>query len=138
MDPLHRLEMVRLAILKNPCFSVSDIELKRPGKSYSIDTLRYFREIHQGPLFFILGGDAFFEIETWREFKTLFSLCHFIVMTRPGSQQREEILNFPEGLLPFFQYDPVSGGMDSCIRESPLFEGDYVSRYLLHPDPQKD
>ena len=106
-DPLDRLEMARLAILKNPYFSVSDIELKRPGKSYSIDTLQYFREIHPGPLFFILGGDAFFEIETWREFRDLFSLCHIIVMTRPGSQRREEILKFPEGLLPFFHYDPA-------------------------------
>jgi nicotinate-nucleotide adenylyltransferase len=107
VDPLDRLEMARLAILKNPSFSVSDIELQRPGKSYSIDTLQYFKGIHPGPLFFILGGDAFFEIETWKEFKALFSLCHFIVMTRPSSQRREEILKFPEGLLPFFHYDPA-------------------------------
>ena len=87
------------------------IELKRPGKSYSIDTLRYFKEIHhQGSLFFILGGDAFFEIETWREYKTLFSLCHFIVMTRPGSQKKGEAIELPEGLAPSFEYDPVIGG----------------------------
>ena len=110
MDPLHRLEMVQRATLKNPWFSVSDIELKRRGKSYSIDTLRYFKEIRQGSLFFILGGDAFFEIETWREYKTLFSLCHFIVMTRPGSQKRGEAIELPEGLAPFFKYDPVIGG----------------------------
>ena len=110
MDPLHRLEMVQRATLKNPWFSVSDIELKRPGKSYSIDTLRYFKEIHQGSLFFILGGDAFFEIETWREYETLFSLCHFIVMTRPSSQKRGEAIELPEGLAPFFGYDPVIKG----------------------------
>ena len=107
VDPLDRLEMARLATLKNSFFSVSDIELKRPGKSYSIDTLRYFREIHPGPLFFILGGDAFFEIETWKDFKTLFSLCHFIVMTRPGSHGGEKIPMLPEALIPFFQYDPA-------------------------------
>jgi nicotinate-nucleotide adenylyltransferase len=110
MDPLHRLEMVQRATLKNPWFSVSDIELKRPGKSYSIDTLRYFKEIHQGSLFFILGGDAFFEIETWREYETLFSLCHFIVMTRPSSQEKGEAIELPEGLAPFFGYDPVIEG----------------------------
>ena len=110
MDPLHRLEMVQRATLKNPWFSVSDIELKRPGKSYSIDTLRYFKEIHQGSLFFILGGDAFFEIETWREYETLFSLCHFIVMTRPSSQKKGEAIELPEGLAPFFGYDPVIEG----------------------------
>jgi nicotinate-nucleotide adenylyltransferase len=102
--------MVQRATLKNPWFSVSDIELKRPGKSYSIDTLRYFKEIHQGSLFFILGGDAFFEIETWREYETLFSLCHFIVMTRPSSQKKGEAIELPEGLAPFFGYDPVIEG----------------------------
>lgn len=110
MDPVHRIEMVKLAILKNPRFSVSDIELKRPGKSYSIDTLRYFKEIHPGPLFFILGEDAFFEIETWREYQTLFTLCHFIVMTRPGAQRRRAAIELPEGLAPFFKEDPVAGG----------------------------
>jgi nicotinate-nucleotide adenylyltransferase len=110
VNPLHRLEMAQRATLKNPWFSVSDIELKRPGKSYSIDTLRYFRDIHQGPLFFILGGDAFFEIETWREYQTLFSLCHFVVMARPGSQKKGEASELPAGVVPFFKYDPVLRG----------------------------
>ncbi len=78
MDVSHRLEMVQLAISDNPYFSCSDIELKRSGKSYSVDTIRHFKEIHHGPLFFIMGRDAFLEIETWKEFKTLFSLCHFV------------------------------------------------------------
>jgi len=82
----HRMEMVRLAISGNPRFSVSDIELKRPGKSYSIGTVQYFRKRHGSDLdlFFILGMDAFLEIGTWKSFQELFSLCHFIVMTRPG------------------------------------------------------
>ncbi|RPJ07794.1 MAG: nicotinate-nucleotide adenylyltransferase [Deltaproteobacteria bacterium] len=102
----HRLEMVQLATRANPWFSFSDIELKRSGKSYSVDTIRYFREIHPGPLYFILGGDAFFEIETWMDFQNLFSLCHFIVMTRPGSQRSGEILELPKSLVPLFRYDP--------------------------------
>jgi nicotinate-nucleotide adenylyltransferase len=108
MDASHRLEMVRLAVSTNPSFSVSDIELKRSGKSYSIDTIRHFREIHQGPLFFILGRDAFLEIETWKEFKTLFSLCDFIVMARPGSQRKSYGSALPEGLTPYFKYNPAA------------------------------
>jgi nicotinate-nucleotide adenylyltransferase len=107
-DAAHRLEMVRLAIRTNPCFTASDIELKRTGKSYSIDTIRYFRETHRGPLFFILGGDAFGEIETWKEFETLFSLCHFIVMTRPLSGKNGDGFGLPESLTPFFRYDQVA------------------------------
>ena len=109
MDASHRLEMVRLAVSTNPYFSVSDIEVKRSGKSYSIDTIRRFRELHQGPLFFILGRDAFLEIETWREFKTLFSLCHFIVMARPGSQEEGDGSALPGGLTPYFKYNPAAG-----------------------------
>jgi nicotinate-nucleotide adenylyltransferase len=108
MDASHRLEMVRLAVSTNPYFSVSDIELERSGKSYSIDTIRHFREIHQGPLFFILGRDAFLEIETWKEFKTLFSLCHFIVMARPGSQEKGHGSALPGGLTPYFKYHPAA------------------------------
>ena len=94
IEAKHRLEMVRLATANNPSFSTTDIELSRPEKSYSIDTIRYFREKHP-EVFFILGRDAFMEIETWKEFQDLFSLCNFIVMTRPGSQE-----TLPPSLLP--------------------------------------
>jgi nicotinate-nucleotide adenylyltransferase len=107
-DASHRLDMVRLAIRTNPFFSASDIELKRRGKSYSVDTIRYFKEIHGGPLFFILGGDAFSEIETWRQFQELFHLCHFVVMSRPGSRKRGDILSLPESLVSFFKYDKAA------------------------------
>lgn len=81
-----RLEMIRLAIAGYPFFKVSDVEKQRKGKSYSIQTLRFFKRTF-GPefqLYFIIGLDAFLEINTWREFKELFALCHFIVMDRPG------------------------------------------------------
>jgi nicotinate-nucleotide adenylyltransferase len=103
----HRLEMVRRATLKNPRFSTSDVELKRPGKSYSIDTVRYFREKSKNPLYFLLGRDAFVEIESWKDFKNLFSLCNFIIMTRPGSKQASPL---PVGLAPAFRYDREAFG----------------------------
>ena len=106
IEAKHRFEMVRLATATNPYFSTTDIELLRPEKSYSIDTIRYFSERHLEAFFFILGRDAFVEIETWKEFQHLFSLCNFIVMTRPGSQK--EALSsslLPEALAPLFRYD---------------------------------
>ncbi len=81
-----RLEMVRLAVADHEQFEVSDIENQRPDKSYSIDTLRWFRQ-ESGPaadIFFIVGLDAMLEIETWREYQNLFHLCHFVVLDRPG------------------------------------------------------
>jgi len=105
IKPNHRLEMVRLGTSSNPSFSTTDIELKRPGKSYSIDTIRYFQERHKDGLFFTLGRDAFVEIETWKEFQNLFSLCNFIVMTRPGSQKASSTAQLPKTLVPVFRYD---------------------------------
>ncbi len=101
----HRLEMVKLATSGNPHFSASDLELSRPGRSFSIDTIRYFRERYKDVFFFILGGDAFQEIETWRDFQNLFSLCHFTVMVRPGSQENISPSPFPESVIPDFRYD---------------------------------
>jgi nicotinate-nucleotide adenylyltransferase len=105
IEAKHRLEMVRLATATNPFFSTTDIELLRPEKSYSIDTLRYFSKRHQETFFFILGRDAFGEIETWKDFQHLFSLCNFIVMTRPGSQKALSSSPLPEALAPLFRYD---------------------------------
>jgi nicotinate-nucleotide adenylyltransferase len=91
-----RLEMSRLAVGDHPVISVSDLEGRRPGRSYSIETLQ---QIHRemGPtweLYFILGLDAILEISTWKDYQDLFTLSHFVVLDRPGySRQRlEEVL----------------------------------------------
>lgn len=102
----HRMEMVRLAIAGNPHFSLSDIELKRPGKSYSIGTIQFFRQRYGSDLdlFFILGMDAFLEIGTWKSFQELFSLCHFIVMTRPGFDKDFSVDIIPGAIADAFTY----------------------------------
>jgi nicotinate-nucleotide adenylyltransferase len=80
----HRLAMVKLAIAGNPHFRASSIELQRDGRSYSIDTLRLLRQRQPRAQFaFILGLDAFQEIGTWKEYRSLFGLCEFIVTSRP-------------------------------------------------------
>ncbi len=81
-----RLAMTRLAVAGHPLMEVSDIEGRRPGKSYSVETLRLLRE-EFGPdwdLFFILGLDAMLEIPTWKDYAQIFHLCDFVVLDRPG------------------------------------------------------
>lgn len=82
----HRLKMVRLAIAGYPFFKASDVEKKRKGKSYSIQTLRFFKKAfgNKAELYFIVGMDAFLEINTWKDYQDLFALSHFVVMDRPG------------------------------------------------------
>jgi nicotinate-nucleotide adenylyltransferase len=81
-----RLRMVSLAIEGDPRFEVSSIELERPGKSYTVDTLRQMRQ-SLGPeveLCFIIGADNVPEMRTWKEPERIFDLTEVIVATRPG------------------------------------------------------
>lgn len=81
-----RYEMVRLAIASDPTLAISDVEIRRPGKSYSIDTIRLLQQKcgTQTQLFFLIGLDAFLDFPSWRDPLTLLELCRFIVLSRPG------------------------------------------------------
>jgi nicotinate-nucleotide adenylyltransferase len=81
-----RYEMVRLAIRSDPQLAISDLELRRSGTSYSIDTVRQLQQEYgpQTQLFFLIGLDAFLDFPTWHEPATLLTLCSFIVISRPG------------------------------------------------------
>jgi nicotinate-nucleotide adenylyltransferase len=81
-----RLAMARLAVGRHRVLKVSEVEGRLPGKSYTIQTLRLLREQfgRDADLYYILGLDAILEIQTWKDFRELFSLCHFVVLDRPG------------------------------------------------------
>jgi nicotinate-nucleotide adenylyltransferase len=82
----HRFAMVSLTVATHPGFLASDLELARPGPSYTADTLRRLHEAgyEASQLFFILGTDAFAEIATWRDYPAVLDLAHFVVVARPG------------------------------------------------------
>lgn len=81
-----RLSMIRMAAKLSPLLDVLDLEARREGLSYSIETMREIHRIYDAglQLFFIIGTDAFMEIKTWKEYKKLFQEAHFIVIKRPG------------------------------------------------------
>lgn len=83
----HRFGMAASAALAATFpLRASDIELSRPGTTYTADTLRALHAsgYGAGDLFFLIGADAFAEIATWREYPALLDLAHFVVCTRPG------------------------------------------------------
>jgi nicotinate-nucleotide adenylyltransferase len=84
----HRLEMIRLAAESSPLFEALDLEGRRQGLSYSIETLKEIHRIFPSPLdlFFVIGTDAFLEIETWKDYGHLFDYSNFIVIQRPGTR----------------------------------------------------
>jgi len=91
----HRLAMVRMAVESAPLLEALDLEGRRPGISYSIETLKELKRIFnpEPELFFVLGTDAFLEIETWKEYQKLFDYAHFVIIQRAGHEA--------EGLEPF-------------------------------------
>ncbi|GAA4430396.1 nicotinate-nucleotide adenylyltransferase [Georgenia halophila] len=81
----HRYLMTVVATASNPRFTVSRMEIDRPGKSFTIDTLRELRvQMSDAELFFITGADVLPQILTWKDADELWSLAHFIGVTRPG------------------------------------------------------
>lgn len=101
-----RLRMAELAVAKNPALKVSAIELRRPGKSYSVDTLRHFAALRpRAELYFILGWDAFLAVHRWKDFEDVFFLSHFIVTSRPGYPGALALRRLPVVVRRLFCYD---------------------------------
>lgn len=85
-----RLEMVRAAAGGDPRFEVDDLELRRPGPSYTLDTLREFRRrLPDAALHFLIGADALREFHTWREPDAIVALATPVVFAREGDHVRE-------------------------------------------------
>lgn len=84
-SPDQRLQMLRLALADCPGLVADDREIRRGGPSYSVLTLESLRvEVGERPLCFILGLDAFLQLETWHRWTEIPGLAHLVVLTRPG------------------------------------------------------
>ena len=80
-----RLTMVKLAIAGNRNLLASDIEIKRDGRSYTIDTIREFKTKYpEDELYFIIGSDLLKYLDEWKDLGDIIKMVKFIVATRPG------------------------------------------------------
>jgi nicotinate-nucleotide adenylyltransferase len=94
-----RFEMVRLAIAGHPRFAVSDIELRRTGPSYTVDTLQVLAA-GGDELFLVIGSETFLDLLSWREPRRVASLARLVVIPRAGSA-----------------FDPESAAAQKVLRE---------------------
>jgi len=86
-DSEHRYLMTVIATASNPHFTVSRVDIDRPGPTYTIDTLRDLRRLRpNAELFFITGADAMAQIMSWKDIEELWTLAHFVGVTRPGHE----------------------------------------------------
>ena len=94
----ERLKMVKLAIKGNPYFEASDIEIKRQGPSYTIDTLKSLREKYSArdKFFFIVGSDALGYLNSWKDIDQVMKLAKLVVASRPNYPLK----SLPKNVLP--------------------------------------
>lgn len=84
-DSEHRYLMTVIATASNPRFTVSRVDIDRPGLTYTVDTLRDLQSERPGAdMYFITGADAIEQILTWKDAPELFDMAHFVGVTRPG------------------------------------------------------
>ena len=83
----NRLDMLKIAVEGNPNFEISDMELKRKGISYTIDTIKMIKKeqgLNKKDLFYLIGSDSLLEFHKWKEPKEILNECQVIVAIRPG------------------------------------------------------
>ncbi|MGD0565699.1 MAG: nicotinate (nicotinamide) nucleotide adenylyltransferase [Candidatus Goldiibacteriota bacterium] len=86
IDAEHRLAMVKLLINGDSGLFLSDYEIKKRSVSYSIETIRHFKEEYpSSKIHFLIGSDAFYHIDTWKESQELLKIIDFIIFPRAGN-----------------------------------------------------
>jgi nicotinate-nucleotide adenylyltransferase len=97
----HRYHMVRLAIEGNASFEISDFEIAKKGKSYTIDTMTYLRKEYPGAkLYFIIGGDTLSQLPSWRYIDEIQKIAEFIVVNRPGCVKKGQDIKHHSVIMP--------------------------------------
>jgi nicotinate-nucleotide adenylyltransferase len=101
----HRLAMVQLAIGDNPRFSISRVDIDRPGPHYTLDTMRIMSEQYPNvELFFLMGSDSFRDLPKWNRPLEIVQYCDFGVMARPGDNRSDSDVHpeMHDAVLPNF------------------------------------
>ncbi len=99
----HRLAMLELSIVSNPHFTISRVDLDRPGPSYTVDTLRLLRKQwgEETAIYFVIGGDSLEELLGWHDPPGILEqLTYLVAVRRPGYNESEEYYDRLEARLP--------------------------------------
>ncbi len=148
-----RFAMTSLAVKEYPHFAVSDMELRRNGVSYTIDTLRELRALHPDEqLYFIIGADSVVQLHTWNSIYEMLDLATFVAAGRPGyAGVRDEVVRNLGAeaaakiiLLHTPEYDISSTAIRSKIRENASLDGlvpqaveKYIYEHSLYKKQEK-
>ncbi|OLT53957.1 nicotinate-nucleotide adenylyltransferase [Cellulosimicrobium sp. CUA-896] len=113
----HRYLMTVIATASNPRFTVSRVDVDRPGLTYTVDTLRDLREARpDAELFFISGADAIEQILTWKDADELWKMAHFVAVSRPGHQL--DVAGLPSGVVTTLEVPALAISSTDCRRRA--------------------
>ncbi|AQX16843.1 nicotinic acid mononucleotide adenylyltransferase [Tessaracoccus lapidicaptus] len=143
-----RYLMTVIATASNPRFSVSRVDIDRPGNTYTVDTLKDLRT-ERGPntdLFFITGADAVRQILTWYGADELFDLAHFVGVTRPGVPMTPaDLAHLPEDSVTLLEVPALAISSTDCRERVRAHEPiwylvpdgivQYIAKRGLYPAP---
>jgi nicotinate-nucleotide adenylyltransferase len=124
----HRRQMLQAAVEEHPKFRLTDIERRLPGKSYTAVTLQKLSEdCSNAHFFFVVGLDAFLEMDTWWNYLEIFRLARMVVLRRPGYDESEVLGFLRERVSPLYSY---SAG-DVCYQHPHLLPVHYLNNTWL-------
>ncbi|MFC1594319.1 nicotinate-nucleotide adenylyltransferase [Candidatus Omnitrophota bacterium] len=127
----NRLIMVKKAVEGNSRFEVSDIEIKRKGKSYTIDTIEEFqrRFKNKAKILFLIGADTLSELREWNGIEEILAMVKFVVVSRPGFRLNRSLRNAKLLSIPGI-------GISSSVIRQRIARGDSI-RYLVPETVQR-
>ena len=131
-DKAHRLAMVQMAA-EAVGASVSDWELSRREKSYSVETVRHFKELYPtDEIFFIIGADSFRDMPSWWHYRELMGMCNFVVVSRPDVERSTFLSRFNGDEKPprVFFLDNIFMDISSTQIRQKVKEGEDISRLV--------
>ena len=99
IDPVHRLNMCKTAF-SDGIFEVSDCEIKRGGRSYTIDTLTFLRSVYQDASFYLfMGSDMLLSFDTWYRFSDILDMCTVCAISRSGEENADKMREYVKNTL---------------------------------------
>jgi len=125
-----RLDMLKIATKDNPNFKISDIEIKRGGISYSLETIKAYKEqskLLREDLYYLIGSDSLSQFHTWQNPKYILEECQLIVAIRPGFRPSD----IPNWILAKVQFANVPRIEISSTQIRARWVEDKTIRYMV-------
>lgn len=125
-----RLEMLKIATMDNPNFEISDIDLKRGGISYSLETIHTYKEqtgLDREDLYYLIGSDSLKQFQTWQNPKAILEECQLIVAIRPGFRPSD----IPNWILAKVQFANIPRIEISSTQIRARWVDDKTIRYMV-------